>query len=137
LSIYIAHARQGHQPTQEALRETIYSTARRTIRTFVVIDALDECAEIDDALDLLLGLTDTSYTKLSALVTSRELNDIGEAIKVVSSGKVKHMSIQNRKDNADIDLFIRTQVEKIRKLCRWRNQKSQTIQVLSNGARGM
>jgi hypothetical protein len=47
------------------------------------------------------------------------------------------MSIQNRRDNADIDLFIRTQVEKNRKLRRWRNQKSQIIKVLSDGARGM
>jgi hypothetical protein len=135
--IHRAHARQGHQPTQEALIDTLYSIAERTHRTFIVIDALDECTELDEALDLLLALVDGSRTILSILVTSRELDDIGEALKDVPPHKLKHMSIQNRRDNADIDLFIRTQVEKNRKLRRWRNQKSQIINVLSDGAHGM
>lgn len=135
--LHRAHARQGHQPTQEALIDTLCSIAQETERTFIIIDALDECAELDEALDLLLALTDASCATLSILVTSRELDDIGAAIKDVPAEKLKHVSIQNRKDNADIDLFIRTQVEKNRKLRRWRRQKSQIIKVLGNGAQGM
>ena len=135
--LHRAHARQGHQPTQEALVNTLHSIAERTGRAFIVIDALDECVELDEALDLLLALTDNSHSRLSVFVTSRELDDIREAIKDVSPDKVKHISIQSRKDNADIELFIRTQVEKNRRLRKWRNQKSQIIQALGDGAHGM
>jgi ankyrin repeat domain-containing protein 50 len=83
VELHRAHARQGHQPTQEALVDTLYSITEHTERNFTVIDALDECAELDEALDLLLALTESSYTKLSILVTSRELDDIGETIKDV------------------------------------------------------
>jgi ankyrin repeat domain-containing protein 50 len=125
--LHRAQARQGHQPTQEGLVETLYSISEPTDRNFIVIDAFDECAELDEALDLLIALTDNSHTKLSVLVTSRESDDIGEAIKDVPLDKVMRMSIQNRKDNANIDPFIRTQVEKSCKLRRLRNQKSQVI----------
>jgi hypothetical protein len=135
--LHRAHARQGHQPTQEALVDTLYSITERTHRTFIVIDALDECAELDEALDLLLSLVDDSRTNLSILITSRELDDIGEATKDVPSHKLKQISIQTGRDNTDIDLFIRTQIEKNRKLRRWRKQKSQIIKALSDGARGM
>jgi type II secretory pathway predicted ATPase ExeA len=105
--LHRAHARQGHQPTQEALMDTFYSIVERTHRTFIVIDALDECAELDEALDLLLSLVDDSRTNLSILVTSRELDDIGEAIKDIPSHKLKQMSIQNRRDNTQRKVWSR------------------------------
>jgi hypothetical protein len=52
VELHRAHARQGHQPTQEVLVDTLYSITEHTERNFIVIDALDEFAELDEALDL-------------------------------------------------------------------------------------
>lgn len=67
----------GTPPFQELL-EVIRSMISKSDRTYIIMDALNDCTDQDELFDILSALRDWNLDCLSILVTSRDEQDIRE-----------------------------------------------------------
>ena len=77
-----------HQPAMEILRATLYEITKFVQHFYVCIDALDECAEREDALGFIKEITTWQLDQLHLLVTSRREYDIEKVIEPLLSQKI-------------------------------------------------
>ncbi|KAE9371550.1 hypothetical protein N431DRAFT_484077 [Stipitochalara longipes BDJ] len=102
---------------------------------YVVIDALDECTDLDQVLELLTNMQSWSMDHLHILVTSRLLPDIREALLALTTSVIP---LDESLIDADILLFITHRLETDRSLAKWPLDVRDLIQsTLSHGAGGM
>lgn len=108
--------------------------ANKFDRTYVIIDGLDECPNRRCLLDALVGLdTPINNSKLHLLFTSRREIDIKLAFK-----QKKSLGIQNAAVAFDVELHVRSELEKRHKFKRLPEPyKTKAIQKLVEGAQGM
>lgn len=103
---------------------------------FVVIDALDESRERHNLLKLLQDLaSDNRFKKLHLLATSREYDDIKQAMSLMS----KEISMfDNSNNQEDIRLYVTARIKNHPKFQRWSpSLRTEVEDALSAGAPGM
>lgn len=93
--------------------------------TYVILDALDECADRDELLTDLEEVTSWGDANLHVLTTSRREKDIEEALTPLSD-RQNRIAIQSALVNADICTYIHDRLQVDRKLRRW--QKHPNVQ---------
>lgn len=94
--------------------------------TYIILDALDECAERDELLTDLEEVASWEDANLHVLATSRREKDIEEALTPLSEAR-NRISIQSALVNADIRTYIHDRLQTDRKLKRW--QKYPKVQL--------
>ena len=114
----------------EVLKNETSSGARRT---YIVIDALDECTNREGLLDGLVELHSLVDLAINILVTSRKENDINEALENLPSLFIKESDITQ-----DVELYVQSEIEKRKKL----KEKTDVVKArirstLVEGAKGM
>ena len=122
-------------PTSAQLPELLKTLLKAPIRTFLIIDALDECqgsgtcdrGKVLDALSVLKGLR---RCNLSIFVTSRPEVDIKHAMDKICDVKV---DVQPNLTGEDIRIHVRTQISTDPRLNRWQQPiKDEIEQELSS-----
>jgi hypothetical protein len=103
------------------------STLRQMIQnfTFIVLDALDECTDIQELLEMIKEMVGWKG-KLHILTTSRKERDIEEHFKTLISEK-DTVCIQNAFVDEDICAYVRGRLQSDLDLARWR--KSPEVQL--------
>ena len=124
---------RGNQPTRDALITTLLSLLKTSSRTYIMIDALDECCERDEMVDLLKHLI-LSSDSMNLLITSRKEQDI---IMNLQCHIDIVICIQSAKVNADVDLYIRKCLDTDTKLKRCLPVREEVIKALVEGVNGM
>ena len=76
------------QPGEENLVLTLLSLLKSSHRTYLIIDALDECSERRELLKITRRVIQTKSTHVNMLVTSREEQDIREGMQGVISDTI-------------------------------------------------
>ena len=106
------------------------------MRTYLVIDALDECSDREELLQFIVQLfTGSTPNSISLLATSRKERKIEMALKDVISDC---NCIQSAAVDADIRLHIQSRLAKDPKLKEWPSSIKQEIEVvLVEGSHGM
>jgi hypothetical protein len=133
--VYTQSQKGRHQPTFDSLLLTLQQILGDFSQTYIIIDALDECAERDDLLIVIQSIVDWGLDKLHMLVTGRRERDIEDAIESLVTGKA---CIQDAIANADIRIHIRERLRNDAKLKRWPADIKEEIEVaLMSGAHGM
>jgi ankyrin repeat domain-containing protein 50 len=94
------------QPTRDALMSTLRDMLGNLEETFIIVDALDECDNREELLEILNELTTWEPQQLHILTTSRREKDIEEVLGPLTS----QICIQNAIVNADIRLYIRNTI---------------------------
>ena len=131
------HCGQGtHEPGQEVLVETLVSLFQHSDRTFLIVDALDECqdSERDDLLDVITKITQAQQVGL--LATSRNERDIARSLKRT----VENVTSLQEGDGIadDISLHVQKCLQDDSRLREWPLKIKEEIQMaLVNGAHGM
>ena len=125
------------QPTSLALRTTLHQVIGRLQNTYVIIDALDECGDREDLLELIKELVHANLNHLHVLVTSRREEDIE-----VSLGSLikddDQICIQSGLVDADIHVHIRERLQHDTRLSKWPpNVQVEIEETLMKGANGM
>jgi hypothetical protein len=128
--------RSGGQPRKSGLLK-IFSSLTASSRTFVVLDALDECLESTNRSDLLDTIEQivTRSKHLNVLVTSRKETDIESKLKRLFE---YNTSLEENVIGLDIAMHIRKTIENDEKLRRWDPKSKKDIEeALLKGACGM
>ena len=96
---------QGQQqPSNAELFATLKSIIRCFTKTYIIIDALDECRDRDELLELIQDLCGWKMEKMQILVISRQEADIEDALKPWIASQI---CIQSANTSDDIQLHIR------------------------------
>jgi hypothetical protein len=124
-----------HQPSQDELVETLISLFKDSHRTYLVMDALDECTERKELLSVIRRIVEIDSVKVNMLVTSREEQDISEGMRGVILDSV---SLECGGLDADIERHVHNCLENDTD---WGNNpshiKSEIQDALMKGAHGM
>jgi len=121
-----------HQPSYDGLVGSLKSMLQLHPKTYIILDALDECADREELLKLLQEI---SIGKVQVLATSRKERDIEDALDSLFPQKV---CIQSSQVGDDIQLFIRETLHNDPKLKKWpASVKDEISKKLMDGACGM
>jgi hypothetical protein len=124
----------SRQPGQELLVETLVSLFRHSNRTFLIVDALDECLERDDLLDVITRIAQAQ--KVGLLATSRNERDISRSLQLIVGNVTSLHEADGIAD--DISLHIQKCLQEDSRLREWPPKiKEEIEEALVEGARGM
>ena len=127
--------RGGGQPARESLLSTLRDNLRDSPETFIVLDALDECRELQILLNVIEMISEWQIPSLHLVCASRRERQIAEAFNQLH---VIEASIQNKQVDADIGLLVNDQLEHDTQLRQWsRDIKEEIKTALANGSQGM
>lgn len=127
----------GQQPSQTALLDLLVQAIEQTSRTFIMVDALDECIDKENAVDIILELFERLSGKLNILVTSRHETFIEDSLSDIDTQRLAKVPIRNAAVDKDISDFVRSRMEKDRKLRKWRTESDYIVETLVSQAGGM
>ncbi|KAI9778079.1 MAG: hypothetical protein M1839_008383 [Geoglossum umbratile] len=125
----------GVEPSVSSLLAALSAVLVGFQRVHLVLDALDESTNRENLMEVLLKIsTDTSFSKLRILVTSRKELDIERSFSGIST--VVSLS-HNRWVNDDIRVYIQNRLCHDEKLSRWPEELRAGIETaLITGANG-
>jgi len=102
---------------------------------YIVVDALDECLELEEALKVLHQMHSWGSHIMHIIVTSRDLAEIGTSLADIVTDTI---SVDGPAVNDDISLFISEMLQNDPKLARWPLDVREMIsRALNGGARSM
>ena len=117
-NLYSSSLNGRPQPTEEVLLNTLHQMMTSLGDTYIILDALDECAERDELLKDLEEIISWEGANVHLLTTSRRETDIEEALTPWSDTR-NRISIQSELVNADIRTYIRDRLQIDPRLKRW------------------
>lgn len=111
--------RDGQIPPQDQdLEAVLKSLVELHEKSFIVLDALDECDSRQDLLDFVGRVMNWNSSKLSVMMTSRSLKDFRDFFhRELRIGSV--ISIQEETVDEDIRLYIHGVLQSDRRFSRW------------------
>ena len=125
----------NRQPARELLVKTLRDILRGSAETFMVLDALDECAELHQLLNVIATISEWQIPSLHLAYTSRRERHI---VDVFDRLDVIETSIQNKQVDADIGLLVDDQLVHDTQLREWSMEIKDEIKTASaKGSQGM
>jgi hypothetical protein len=114
----------GSQPSVESLHATLLLILEAFDDVFVILDALDECAERKELLKWIKEMTSWRKGKLHLLATSRPVEDIAKYLRSLDPGHVYMMEdlITN-----DIEKYINSILHHDDAFENWDDEVKETI----------
>jgi hypothetical protein len=123
------------QPDKKSLLSILLSVLRSPLRTYLIIDALDECSQRGEMLGMLSDIYRQCSEEVNVLVTSRKERDIELVLDRLASSSI---GIQQTVVDADIRIHLKTCLVEDVKLKRWPSAvKEEMEDALVRGAHGM
>ena len=117
-SMFCSHGRGQRQPTLDAILETLRELIRELPISYVVLDALDECNDRTELLEILETIVRWGLTKLHIIVTSRRERDI-ESILETLVAEPSQICLQSKIIDNDIRTYVRHRLSVDNSLKRW------------------
>jgi hypothetical protein len=123
------------QPITSALIVTLHGILQCFQHIYIIIDALDECVERRELLDVITKMVECKLDSLHILTLSRKEQDIKDCLEPQVSGQI---DIQSVLVDVDIQIHICDRLQNDPKLKKWpANVKKEIETTLMNGAHGM
>lgn len=133
-SLYKSHQRRNTTPRLSEISTLLRSVLSTFSRTFIIIDALDECSTENDTKTLLLEEIRNLQPDISLLVTSRPMENLQDELTVSAS-------LQIGADDQDISSYISSRIQKEHRLklhvLSDPNLQNIIVQTIVEGAKGM
>jgi hypothetical protein len=134
-NLYNQYEKQKVMPNKSQLIETFFSLVRRFRRTYIIVDALDECTEREDMLVLITDIINHKSEATNLLIMSRIERDIEIALRGIATDAI---CIQSAIVDADIMIYVRSCLSHDQKLKgRPDSIKKEIEKALVEGAHGM
>jgi hypothetical protein len=127
------------QPSVDALQEVLRLMIQELPRAYVVLDALDECAQRIGLMETLQTIAGWRLQNLHLLLTSRRERDIESTLKEFVDDKSR-ICLQSALVDKDIRLYIQARLATDKTLQKWRRNdgiRKEIEDTLIDGANGM
>ena len=118
----------GRSPTLEALLETLHQFAAAFEKTFLILDALDECNARTELLADITEILSWKDTTFRILATSRREKGIEDSLSHLT-GDRNRVCIQGTLLDADIRAYVHDQLQANNKWKRWQKEPKVKIEI--------
>jgi hypothetical protein len=137
-TIHELYARKGQgrqQPHVIELEEAFQSVIKNMSKTYLILDALDECTDREALLPFVQSLVEQAMGSLNVLVLSRREEDIEHALSPVSKHQVR---IESSLVSPDIRLHVEDRLKSDFRFLKWPPElRNEVSQILVQKAHGM
>jgi hypothetical protein len=136
LGVLISQSDDGaKQPSMDIIVTTLKEMLGDFRQVFIILDALEECHQRGELLELLETICDWQLEKIHMLATSRRDTDIVECLELLATGQI---CLEGEHVDADIRTYISEELRTERNLRKWSADIKVEIQeALMSGADGM
>jgi hypothetical protein len=127
------------KPSLHALLDVTRQVAQEFAHVYVILDALDECAQRSELMDMLETIAGWPLNNLHLLITSRKERDIETSLGSYV-GEEDTVCLQRDVVDQDIQRYVQQRLRDNKSLAKWNKDAviSQEIEdALMRGARGM
>ena len=138
-SLYTSCSDGQDQADDEGLLKILKDTAQESNHTYIVLDALDECSDVEYLSKTISEVVKWEIPSLHLLFTSRWLTLIEETVQDLSSSEQVVM-IQSKLIDADISDYVVERLRTDKKLQRWRRRldiQEEIRSIVTKGSNGM
>ena len=104
-----------------ALTTTLQAVIQKSGPTYIILDALDECADIVDLLVVIQKIVEADFPGLHLLCTSRWLTNIEETLQNLTTSD-RMIQIQSKLVDIDISGYVSYRLQTDPKLRRWQHR---------------
>ncbi|KAH0550901.1 hypothetical protein GP486_007735, partial [Trichoglossum hirsutum] len=126
------------QPDKKSLLSILLLVLRGPLRTYLIIDALDECSQQEEVLEVLSDIYNQCSEDVNILATSRKEHDIELRLDGPDGLATSSIDIQHTVVDADIRIHVKACLVKDVKLKKWPLEvKEEMEDALVGGAHGM
>jgi hypothetical protein len=138
-ALYSSSDKGNRQPSLDALMNVLQQMLQEFPQSYLILDALDECADRPELLSILEQMARWQLKELRVLVTSRQLGDIKSSLEDIVNGEYI-ICLQSQVVDKDIHSYVRQRLSNDKGLKKW--QKDDEIRreietTLMEGSRGM
>jgi Cdc6-like AAA superfamily ATPase len=127
------------QPSTDALMNALKLMTQEFPQIYIVLDALDECAQRVELMEMFGTIMGWKLTNLHLVVTSRREHDIESSLEEFLDDQ-NRICLQSAVVDKDIQRYVRQRLSTDKRLRKWEKDASTTRQietVLMSGAKGM
>lgn len=121
VSLFKSYQDGGKQPQTKDLEKLLEALIESYERTFIVLDALDECKNREELFEFIGKAMKWRSENLNIIMTSRENKDIEDFFDG-NLDKRSRISVQNKKVDEDIRSYVHGTLQSDRKFKRWKKQ---------------
>jgi hypothetical protein len=130
-----AYKARERQPTLDEFKQLLKAMLQYLSITFLIIDAMDECVQRKELLNLLNDILLWNDTDVHVLVTGRVIKDIDDGLQ---GPEICRTDMSGSLVDADIKLYIAERLRTDPDLKRWKSDDRAEIErTLVGGAQGM
>lgn len=131
-----SHSQNGqNQPTIKELTKLLHQMVKMFKSTYILLDALDECTDRKDLLELIEEIIDWNMDSLHLLGTSRKESDITKSLEPLNPSQ---LCIQSKLVDPDIRIHVLKKLSNDPLLRKWpANVQKEIENALTRGANGM
>ena len=138
-ALYLSLDKGNRQPSLDALLNVLHQMLQEFPQSYLILDALDECADRAELLRILEQMALWQLEKMHVLVTSRKERDIEGSLEDIIDKKYI-VCLQSEVVDKDIQVYVRQRLSDDKGLKKW--QKDAEIRreietTLVEGSRGM
>lgn len=124
-----------HQPAEDVVRSLLKDTVACKGQKFIMLDALDECADREDFLTFIHELVNSQQQCLHIMITSRRERDIEEQLGFLAKYNI---AIQSAIVDEDIRVYVHDRLATDIKLKKWPDPvQKEIVAVIMEKADGM
>jgi Cdc6-like AAA superfamily ATPase len=138
-TLFSSCGKGGERPSLNAALKVLQEMILEFPQIYFVLDALDECSNRVELMEILQWIEAWKTEKLHILITSRKERDIESSVQSFI-GKQHMICLQNRLVDPDIQTYIQQRLLNDNKLEKWRKEnkiREEIETVLIKGAHGM
>lgn len=138
-ALFSSHGNGGRPPALDELLKALCGMIGQYSQVFIVLDALDECTQRPELMEMLEEIANWNISNLHILMTSRQERDIksclGGFVNLQNS-----ICLQGDVVDKDIQLYIRQRLSDDKNLVKWRKDAALQQEIedaLTKGSKGM
>jgi hypothetical protein len=135
-NVFLLHEKQ---PSSDELIRVLHQLTESFAEVYIVLDALDECSQRSELMDILTTIGGWQLQKSHIIVTSRRERDIEDTLQIISSQR-DHISFESKVIDEDIRQYVRQRLSDDKALNKWGKEvtlRQEIETTLIQGSQGM
>ncbi|KFY18095.1 hypothetical protein V492_00149 [Pseudogymnoascus sp. VKM F-4246] len=138
-ALYLSSDSGNRQPSLDALMNVLQQMLQEFPQSYLILDALDECADRPELLSILEQIAGWQLKELRIIVTSRKERDIESSLEEIVN-REHNIYLEHEAVDKDIQIYLRQRLSNDKGLKKWQKDaeiRQEIETALVEGSRGM